>query len=76
MSHFLAHSDFVPRSSVLGTPPCAWGYVDTRPECRPLVIPSPALKRWGPSRRQGYVATRPTFLILSLALTWFGPPMW
>ena len=29
------------------------GYVATRPTCGPILIVRPALKRWGPPRRQG-----------------------
>ena len=44
----------------------------------PLLILPPALKRWGPPRLQGYVATLPTrvhLLILPPASKWWGPPM-
>ena len=37
----------------LGTPQGGRGYVATRPTCGPLLILFPALKRWGPPRRQG-----------------------
>ena len=48
-----ATSDFVPRYEALGTPPSGRGYVATRPTFWPLQILSPALKCWGPPRRQG-----------------------
>ena len=39
--------------TVMGDPLGCRGYVATLPTCGPLLIVPPALKRWGPPRRQG-----------------------
>ena len=51
-------------------------HVANLPTYGPLLVLSPALKRWGPPDGSGYVATGPTsgpFLILSPALKRWGP---
>ena len=53
LAHLWATSDSAPRSEAVGTPPGGKGYVATLPTCGPLLILPPALKRWGPPRRQG-----------------------
>ena len=49
----------------------------TLPTCGPLLIFTPALKRWGPPGSRGYVDTSPTcgpLLVLPPALKRWGPP--
>ena len=53
LAHLWATSDSAPRSEALGTPQAAGGYVATLPTCGPPVILPPALKQWGPPKRQG-----------------------
>ena len=53
LAHLWATSDSAPRSKAVGTPQGGRGYVATLPTCGPLLLPPPALKRWGPPRRQG-----------------------
>ena len=51
-AHLWATFDCVASYKVLGTPLRGKGYVATLPTCGSLLILSPALKRWGPPRRQ------------------------
>ena len=77
LAHLGATNDYLPRSEALGTPPGSRGSVATWPTWEPLMILSPALKRWGPPGGRGYVASQPTcgpLLILSPALKRWGPP--
>ena len=55
LAHLWATSDSAPRSEAVGTPQAAGVYIATLPTCGPLVILPPALKRWGPPRRQGFM---------------------
>ena len=53
LAHLWPTSDSAPCSEALGVPRGGRGYVATLPTCGPLLILPPALKRWGPLRRQG-----------------------
>ena len=53
LDHLWAAADSTPRSEAVGTPHGGRGYVVTWPTFGPLLIPPPALKRWGPPMRQG-----------------------
>ena len=77
LAAFVGHLRFRPSLCSSGDPPGGRGYVATLPTCGPLLIVSPALKRWGPPGGRGYVATSPTCvpsLILPPALKRWGPP--
>ena len=52
-AHLWATSDSAPPLLSGGEPPGGTGYVATRSICGPPVVLPPALKRWGPPRRQG-----------------------
>ena len=49
----VGHLSFCPVPRSGEDPPGFRGYVATLPTCGPLLILAPALKRWGPPRRQG-----------------------
>ena len=49
----VGHFYFCPPPGSGGDPRGGRGYVATLPTCGPLLILPPALKRWGPPRRQG-----------------------
>ena len=53
LAHLWATFDSTPRFEAVGTPPGGRGYVATLPTFEPLLILPPAVKRWGPPRRQG-----------------------
>ena len=53
LAHLRDTSDAVPHSEAVGIPPSGRGHVSTLPTWGPLMMLPPALKRWGPPRRQG-----------------------
>ena len=53
LAHLWATSDSAPRSESGGARRGGMGQVATLPTCGPPPMPPPALKRWGPPRRQG-----------------------
>ena len=57
-AHLWAPPHFVPCSKSIGDPPDGTGYVATRPTCRPLLILSPTLQRWGPPKWRGLCSHR------------------
>ena len=52
-AHLWATSDLFPRYAAVGTSLGGKGYVGTLPSFGPPPILLPAVKRWGPPRRQG-----------------------
>ena len=53
LAHLWATSNSHPRCEAVGTPPGGKGSLATLPTYGPLLILPPALKWWGPPRRQG-----------------------
>ena len=53
LAHLWATSVCAPRSKAVVDPPGGRAFVAALPTCGPLLFVPPALKRWGPPRRQG-----------------------